>query len=60
MNGDGRADLVAGAWGYNGSQGKVYVYHGGSPVGLAAGPAWTAADEKPGDYFGGRRPEWGT
>ena len=39
MNGDGYADVVVGAWGYDGSQGKVYVYHGsagglGSSAGL--------------------------
>jgi len=51
VNGDGCADLVAGAWGYDENRGKAYVYHG-SPAGLGAVPAWTAEGVNVGDYFG--------
>ena len=54
VNGDGYADLVAGAEGYpnEDSYGKVYVYYGSS-TGLTAGPAdWSASGENPGDRFG--------
>jgi hypothetical protein len=51
VNGDGYADVVIGAYGYNGSQGRAYVYYG-SPGGLSATPAWTADGENTGDQFG--------
>ena len=52
VNGDGCADLVAGAWGYDENRGKAYVYHGCSPLGLGAAAAWTAEGVNIGDYFG--------
>jgi len=51
VNGDGYADLVVGASGYDGNRGKAYVYHG-SPAGLGAAPAWTAAGEATDNCFG--------
>jgi hypothetical protein len=51
VNGDGYDDLVVGAYGYNGAQGKVYVYFG-SPAGVISTPAWSDAGDYPGDRFG--------
>jgi hypothetical protein len=51
VNGDGFADLAVGARGYEGWQGKAYVYHG-SAAGLSPTPDWTAEGENFGDYFG--------
>ncbi|MBN2392314.1 MAG: FG-GAP repeat protein [Anaerolineae bacterium] len=51
VNGDGCADLVAGAWGYDENKGKAYVYHG-STTGLGTAPAWTTEGVNAGDYFG--------
>jgi hypothetical protein len=44
VNGDGYADLIVGAPGYDGGaedEGRAYVYYGG-PTGLTAMPVWTA------------------
>ncbi len=51
VNGDGFADVLVGAAGYNSGRGKAYVYHG-SPAGLGLSPAWSAVGENGGDYFG--------
>jgi len=51
VNGDGYADLVVGAYGYDSERGSVFVYHGGS-AGLSATPAFTATGEATGEYFG--------
>jgi hypothetical protein len=43
VNGDGFADVIVGAWGYDGAldhEGRAYVYQG-SATGLATTPAWT-------------------
>lgn len=50
MNGDGYADLVAGAPGYSSDTGKVYVYHG-SVYGLNI-PFSEFAGESAGDTYG--------
>ncbi|MCJ7551658.1 MAG: integrin alpha, partial [Anaerolineae bacterium] len=41
VNGDGFDDLIVGAYGYDDSAGKAYVYHG-SETGLEGTAAWTA------------------
>ncbi|MCJ7549700.1 MAG: FG-GAP-like repeat-containing protein, partial [Anaerolineae bacterium] len=47
VNGDGFADLVVGAYGYNSYSGKVYVYHG-SALGLGVPNAeFTGVDADP-------------
>jgi uncharacterized repeat protein (TIGR01451 family) len=51
VNGDGYADVAVGAYGYNSSRGRVYVYHG-SAAGLSATPAFSATGENAGDIFG--------
>jgi hypothetical protein len=55
VNGDGYADVIVGAYGYDNGQedeGLVYVYHG-SPTGLHVGPAdWTVEGEQEGAWFG--------
>jgi hypothetical protein len=55
VNGDGYADVVVGAYGYDNGQedeGLVYVYHG-SPTGLHVGPAdWSVEGEQEGAWFG--------
>ena len=38
VNGDGYSDVIIGAGGYNGSRGRVMIFHGG-PTGLGATPA---------------------
>jgi len=53
VDGDGFADLVVGAYGYNDSAGKVYLYRG-SPTGPGGAPAWSAVAETAGDRFGYR------
>ncbi len=50
VNGDGYADVVVGAWGYNSYRGKAYVYHG-SGSGLNSSAAWTANGEYENDNF---------
>ena len=52
VNGDGYSDVIVGASGYDGSQGRVFVYHG-SASGLSATPNWTADGDQPNAYFGG-------
>ncbi len=55
INGDGYADVIVGAHGFNGGvgshQGKVYVYLGG-PKGLATTPSQTLLGEVKGGEFG--------
>ena len=54
VNGDGYADVIVGAFGYDNGQsneGAAFVYHG-SPTGLSAGPAWTAESDQADVYFG--------
>jgi hypothetical protein len=54
VNGDGYADLSAGApWYSNGQskEGKVFVYYG-SAEGLSAQPLWTSEGDKDGALFG--------
>lgn len=51
VNADGYADVLVGAYGYDSSRGKVYLYLG-SESGLAADPVWTAVGENAGDRFG--------
>jgi hypothetical protein len=51
VNGDGYADVVVGAYGYNSLTGRAYVYYG-SAAGLSATPALTLTGENPGDQFG--------
>ena len=50
MNGDGYADVVVGAPGYNSNQGRAYVYTG-SAGGLSASPALTLTGEATSDLF---------
>lgn len=51
VNGDGYADLIAGAWKYDNDRGRVYLFHG-SPAGIQATPALTLTGEQPLDGFG--------
>ncbi|MBN2005559.1 MAG: FG-GAP repeat protein [Anaerolineae bacterium] len=54
VNGDGFADVIVGAPGYDGGQtdeGRALVYHG-SASGLNATPAWTAESDQAGAGFG--------
>jgi hypothetical protein len=54
VNGDGYADVVVGAFGYDNGEsdeGRVFVYHG-SATGLATTPAWTAESDQAGASFG--------
>jgi FG-GAP repeat protein/VCBS repeat protein len=57
VNGDGYSDVIIGASGFGPENtavvgsGSAYVYLG-SPVGLAATPAWTVAGEHQSDEFG--------
>jgi N-acetylneuraminic acid mutarotase len=51
VNSDGYADVLIGAYGYDSSRGKVYLYLG-SATGLAADPVWTAQGEYAGDQYG--------
>ncbi|MGD8464433.1 MAG: integrin alpha, partial [Anaerolineae bacterium] len=51
VDGDGFADLVVGAYGYDGERGKAYLFPG-TPAGLATTPDWSAEGEMPGDRFG--------
>ena len=50
-DGDGYADIVVGAYGYNSMAGKADIYHG-SASGLPGSPTWTAYGESAGDQFG--------
>jgi hypothetical protein len=54
VNGDGYADVIIGAWGYDGDQadeGKAYVYHG-SETGLGIMPDWIVEGDQVGAYVG--------
>jgi hypothetical protein len=54
VNGDGYADLIVGAPGYDNGQvdeGRVFVYHG-SAIGPPSGASWTAEGNQPGARFG--------
>jgi len=52
VNGDGYADVVAGAYNYDNGTGRVYVYLGSS-AGVASGASTTLTGTAPFDYFGG-------
>jgi hypothetical protein len=54
VNGDGYADVIVGASGYDGGEedeGRAYVYHG-SAAGLNATPDWTVESNWPDAWFG--------
>ncbi len=51
VNGDGYADLLVNALGYESWTGRAYLYLG-SPAGLETTPAWTATGELANDEFG--------
>jgi hypothetical protein len=54
VNGDGYADVIVGADGYDNGQadeGRAFVYHG-SPAGLATTAAWAAESNQAGALFG--------
>jgi hypothetical protein len=54
VNGDGYSDVIVGALLFDNGQtdeGKAFLYHG-SPLGLAATPAWTAEGDQAGALFG--------
>jgi hypothetical protein len=50
VNGDGYADVIVGASGYNNYQGRATVYHGGPQADQVAD--WTLTGEGPFQYFG--------
>jgi len=56
VDGDGRPDVLVGAPGYAGSQGRVQLFHS-SPLGLRTHPAWevhgVASDVRLGQWVGG-------
>jgi len=53
LNNDGQADLVVGAYGYNSSQGRAYVFYGVSMVTEnATGADVTLTGEATGNQFG--------
>ncbi len=54
VNGDGYADVIVGAYGYDDGQvdeGRAYVFHG-SAAGLSTSAAWTAEANRAGALFG--------
>ncbi|MBX3054721.1 MAG: FG-GAP repeat protein, partial [Caldilineaceae bacterium] len=51
VNGDGYADVIVGAFGYNSYTGRAYAFHGGGD-GLRASPTFTATGEGTNNYFG--------
>ncbi len=51
MNGDGNADIIVGAYQYNGSTGRVYAYPG-TTSGLGSSPILIATGEDPASSFG--------
>ena len=51
VNGDGYADVIVGAYGYDSLTGRAYVFYG-SHSGLSTAPDWTATGENTGDNFG--------
>lgn len=50
VNGDSYSDIVVGAPGRNGSQGKVYIFYGGNPMNNVADITYTGVST--GDRFG--------
>jgi len=52
VNGDGIADVIVGASGFFDSKGRAFAFHGSSPGGLAASPAWTRDGDQAGWAFG--------
>ncbi len=53
VDGDGFADVLIGASGYDGERGRVYLHHGGES-GPGAVAAWTTSGTLPNATFGGR------
>jgi hypothetical protein len=51
VNGDGYADVIVGAYGYDSGQGRAYVYHG-SATGPSTIPNWIAESNQATAYFG--------
>jgi hypothetical protein len=54
VNGDGYADVIVGAYGYDNGQtdeARAYVYHG-SASGLSATPDWTAESDQANGFLG--------
>ena len=54
VNGDGYADVIAGAYGYDNGEiqeGRAFVYHGAA-AGLALSPAWNVESNHVGAYMG--------
>jgi hypothetical protein len=54
VNGDGRSDVIVGAWTYDNGQtdeGRAFVYLG-TPSGLSSTPSWTAEGNQLSGYFG--------
>ncbi|HNC97885.1 MAG TPA: FG-GAP-like repeat-containing protein, partial [Myxococcota bacterium] len=51
VNLDGYGDMVVGAYGYNSSTGRVYVFHG-TAAGLISNPSTTLTGQTVGDQFG--------
>ncbi|MGD9315889.1 MAG: FG-GAP-like repeat-containing protein [Anaerolineae bacterium] len=51
VNGDGYADLIVGAPGYNSAQGQVQIVYG-DPSGVNTSLVWTFSGEYAGDAFG--------
>jgi hypothetical protein len=49
VNGDGYADIVVGAPGYNSNKGKIWVYLGNAS-GVATAPAWSAENDLGGQF----------
>jgi hypothetical protein len=51
VNGDGYDDVICGKPGYNGSDGRAFVYHG-SAAGLSITPNWSVGPSQSGENFG--------
>ncbi len=51
LDGDGIADILVGAPGWNGNKGRVLLFPG-SPAGPAETPAWEVTGTAPGERFG--------
>jgi hypothetical protein len=51
VDGDGYDDVVVGAWRFDGSVGRVYIY-GGGPEGVSAAPLFTITGEAMENWFG--------
>jgi hypothetical protein len=52
LNGDGKTDLVVGAFGYNSSTGRVYIFHNGSIATESASGADVIINGEAGGNFG--------